>query len=184
MELFIVTSNKHKVEEARAVFSEYGIEIKQIADEKIETKEMDLLETAEFNAKMYNEKYNKPVIVDDTGVFFSAFPNFPGNHPKLIFELLGYKGLLKLLDGEDRNAEFRTVVSYCDQGIVTTFSGSLKCIAASQVYDKDKDVLPYERILMLDGKPISGISRDEKNKISHRAIAFRKVADFLTQKAR
>ncbi len=182
MKLFLVTGNKHKLQEARAVFSEYNIEVEQIDEEKHEPKDMNLKEIAEYNAKKFYEKYKKPIIVDDTGVFFKAYDNFPGNHPKLMFQTLGYKGLLKLLEGEDREVDFVTVVGFCD-GILKTFEGSLKCKADTKVNDKDIDVLPYERILLVNKRPLSSFSREDKNKISHRAKAFRKVAEFLNNRS-
>ena len=182
MKLYIVTTNKHKVQEAKDVFSEFNIEIEQINEEKYEPKEFDLRQTAEHNAKLFYKKYKKPVIVDDTGVFFKAYNEFPGNHPKLIFNMLGYKGLLKLLENESNEVQFKTVVGYCDKDGVKTFEGTLDCIVDNKVHDEDKDVLPYERILLVNEKPISSMSRFDKNKISHRAKAFRKVIRMLSNK--
>jgi len=180
--IFLVTKNKHKVEEISTVLKEFGIAVEQISDDKYEPKDMDLKQVAEYNAKLFYKKYKKPVAVDDTGVFFKAYPDFPGSHPKLIFELIGYKGLLKLLENEKREAEFKTVVGYCDSKGVKTFEGVLNCIADTKVNDIDIDVLPYERILLVNGKPLSSFSRDEKNKISHRAKAFRKLAEWLVKR--
>jgi len=117
MRLYFITKNKHKIQEAKAVFAEYGIDIEQIAQDKKEPKDMNIEQVAKLNAHFFYNKYKKPVIVDDTGVFFHAYENFPGSHPKLMFELLGYKGLLKLVEGENRKAEFRTVIAYCDKVI-------------------------------------------------------------------
>ncbi len=179
MKIYLITKNKHKVEEAQSVLKEYNIEVEQIPDEKLESKEMTLREVAEYNAKLFYEKYKKPVAIDDTGVFFKAYSNFPGSHTKLMYDLLGYKGLLKLLENETREAEFMTVVGYCDEKGVKIFEGSLNCIADTRVHDLDKDVLPYERLLLVEDRPLSRFSREEKNKISHRAIAFRKLGKFL-----
>ena len=90
MKIYLVTGNRHKVDEVSSVLAGYDIDVGQIDDEKFEGKEMDLEQVARYNAGKFFEKYKKPVVVDDTGVFFSAFPGFPGNHPKLMFELLGY----------------------------------------------------------------------------------------------
>ena len=182
MKIYLVTGNKYKVSEAKAVFSEYNIEIEQLDEEKHEPKDMDLKQVAEHNAKFFYNKHKKPVIVDDTGVFFKAYPDFPGNHPRLMFELLGYKGLLKLLENESREVQFRTVVSYCDESGLESFTGELDCIADTKVNDLDIDVLPYERILLVNNKPISQFTREEKNAISHRAKSFRNVAEFLNKR--
>jgi XTP/dITP diphosphohydrolase len=181
MKIYLVTKNKHKVDEAQTIFSKFNIDVEQLNEEKYEPKEMSLKEVSVYNAKLFYKKYKKPIIVDDTGVFFNAYKEFPGNHPKLMFNLLGYKGLLKLVDGEDRTAQFRTVVTYCDYHGLKSFTGTFDCEIDTKIHDLDKDVLPYERILLYDGKPISSYSRELKNKFSHRAKAFKDVANFLTK---
>jgi XTP/dITP diphosphohydrolase len=183
MKIYLITKNHFKVEEATAVLQEFNIIVEQINDEKYEPKEMSLEEVAKYNAKHFYEKYEKPVMVDDTGVFFSAYPDFPGNHPKLMFELLGYKGLLKLLEGEKRDAEFRTVIGYCDDKNLRTFTGRLHCKVDIKVNDPTIDVLPYERIMLLNGRSISSFSRKQKNRVSHRAAAFRKLGEWLVKSA-
>lgn len=183
MKICLVTKNSHKAEEIASVMKEFNIGIEQIKEEKYEPKEMSLKQVAEYNAKYFYDKYKKPVAIDDTGVFFKAYPNFPGSHPKLMFELLGYKGLLKLLEGESKEAEFRTVVGYCDEKGVKTFTGTLEGEIDIKVNDPESDVLPYERIILVRGKPLSSFSRDEKNIISHRAKAFAGLANYLNKSA-
>jgi len=183
MKIHLITKNKHKVQEAISVFSEFNIEIKQLSEEKYEPDDMDLKQIAEQNARYFYEKYKKPVLVDDTGIFFKAYDNFPGNQPKRYFQELGYEGLLKKLEGKNRKAYFKTVVSYCDKFGVKTFEGVLDCVADTKVNDLDVDILPYERILLVDGMPLSQFSREDKNKISHRAIAFRNLAEWLNKRS-
>lgn len=179
MKLHFVTKNRFKYSEVKRALEPFGIDVIQVADEKIEPKEFTIEEVAELNAKHFYDKLGVPVVVEDTGIFFDAYSSFPGNHPKLMFNLLGYKGLLKLLDGENRNAEFRSVVGYCDSGDVKLFKGILRGEISEEVHDEDADVMPYERIFLLDGKPISKLTREEKNKISHRSKAFNALGKTL-----
>ncbi len=182
MKIHFVTKNLHKINEAKEILKEFNIDVEQIAEDKYEPKELSLKDVAEYNAKFFYEKYKKPVIVDDTGVFFKAYKDFPGSHPKLMFDLLGYKGLLKLLEGENRDAQFRTCVGYCDENGVRIFDGILKGKIDTKINNADEDFLPYERIFLINGRPMSNLSRDEKNKISHRADSLKKLGQFLTQK--
>lgn len=183
MKIYLITKNSHKVEEISTIMKEFDIDVQQIAEEKIEEKGKSLIEVAEHNAKLFYDKYKKPIVVDDTGVFFKAYPNFPGNQPKRIFEKIGYPGLLKKLENKIKEACFKTVVSYYDGSILKTFEGILECTADDKVHDVDVDVLPYERILMVNNKPLSKFTREDKNKISHRAKAFRKLGEWLCNKS-
>lgn len=180
--IYFVTKNKHKFEEAKLALKGIDIEIEQIAEEKIEQKELSLKDVAIFNANLFFEKYKKPILIDDTGVFFKAYNNFPGTNPKLIFDSIGYKGLLKLLENENREAEFLTILAYKDKDHLKIFEGKLKCVVDIKVNDLDKDVMPYERIFLVNGKPLSSLSREEKNLISHRAIAFKKFKEWYLSK--
>jgi len=179
MKIYLVTKNKHKVEEINTVMKEYNIDVEQIAEEKVENDDMSLIDVAEYNAKLFYDKYKKPVVVDDTGVFFKAYSNFPGNQPKRIFEKIGYPGLLQKLEGKNREVYFKTVVGYYDGSNLKVFEGILECMADDKVHDIDIDVLPYERIILVNNKPLSRFSREEKNKFSHRAKAFRKLGEWL-----
>jgi XTP/dITP diphosphohydrolase len=178
-EIYFVTKNRHKFEEVKAVLGSSGIKVIQVPEEKDEPKDMSLVDVASTNAKKFYDILKKPVAVEDTGVYFNAYPDFPGNSPKLMFSSLGYKGLLRLLEGEDRHAEFRAAVGFCDERGVKVFEGILRGEISDHVHDPERDVMPYERIFLIGGKPISAMSREEKNGISHRAAAFRKLAAYL-----
>jgi XTP/dITP diphosphohydrolase len=180
MKLYFATQNKHKLQEAQAVLGRYGVEVEQLDVAKQEDKDASIQEVAKQEAKRLAEEYRKPVMVDDTGVFFSAYKNFPGAHPKLMFESLGFEGLLKLLEGKSRDAYFLCCVAYCSPGgEVELFEGRLDCVVAEEVVESSQDVMPYERILLFDGTALCLMSREEKNKISHRAKAFEELAEWL-----
>jgi XTP/dITP diphosphohydrolase len=51
-------------------------------------------------------------------------------------------------------------------------------------YHTDRDVMPYERIFVPKNSvhTISALTREQKNKISHRAKAFEKLAVYLKKK--
>lgn len=182
MKIYFVTKNRYKVMEAREVLKKYNIEVVQVRKEKNESKDDDLIQTAEKNALMFAKKLRKKVIVEDTGFFFHAYRNFPGAHPKMMYELLGYKGLLKLLKGvKNRNAEFRTVVAYSDGKKVKSFVGKLLGEVPKKVRGINMDVMPYERIFVPkdNKKALAFMLRKDKNLISHRAIAFKKLGSYL-----
>jgi len=177
--ILLVTQNRHKVEEASAILARFAIKVEQLAEEKTEPKEMPSEEVARMNAEMSYARHKRPLAVEDTGVFFSAYPDFPGSHPKLMFSLLGYKGLLKLLEGEDRTAYFRTVIAYADENGVKVFEGKMVGIISRTVHDIGKDVMPYERILLYKGRSLSSYTREEKNLFSHRSLAFTRLGEHL-----
>lgn len=190
--ILFVTTNKHKVEEVGAILREYNIIIRQVNRSYPESHDDTLQDIARKAAKQLVEELQQPeqpqqpVMVEDTGIFFSAYPSFPGTIPKLAFQGLGYKGLLKLLEGKTgkgRGAYFVSCIGYCEPGSEPlVFEGRLDGTVIDHVEDRDKEVMPYERIIVPEGdtRTISKLTREEKNRISHRGKAARKLAEYLT----
>lgn len=185
MKLYFATQNKHKLQEATAVLAACGIKVEQLDVSYLEDKEVSIQETAKRAAKELAEKHQKPIIVDDTGIFFSAYENFPGANAKLNFNSLGYEGLLILLAGKKREAYFLSCVGFCVPGKdPLLFEGRLNGRITMIPFNLEKDVMPYERIFVPKGetRTLSAMKREEKNKISHRAAAFAKLGDYLNKK--
>ena len=181
MSISFITSNRHKYEEVKSILSVFGIDVEWV-NEKYDEPEGDVDVVAGKSARILAEKLGRPVCVDDTGVYFEAYPGFPGPHPKFVFDHIGYEGIMRLLDGKPRKAYFRTAAGYCEPGKEpVVLEGFMNCSIAEQIFDEEKDVMPYERIFIPDGddRPLSSLSRDEKNSISHRHEAFRKLGEFL-----
>ncbi|MBI4453015.1 non-canonical purine NTP pyrophosphatase [Candidatus Woesearchaeota archaeon] len=195
MDLYFVTGNKHKVEEVEIALKGSGIKVHLLDAEKIEPEDWKLEDVAKNNAKRIADETGKTVIVEDTGIFFEAFDNFPGNRPKRWFETLGYEGLLgkfKVGTPEEitnRKAHFKTIIGYCEPGKdPILFTGELHGKIAKEAKGTDANVMPYERIFVCERKNSDGkneiktlyeYSREEKGKFSHRGKAFKKLREFL-----
>ena len=94
------------------IFKDYDINLEHI-DLGYCEPQGTLEEVAISGAKYASRKLNKPVIVEDAGLFIKALKGFPGTYSSYVQETLGNQGILKLLDGvNDRYAEFRSVIGY------------------------------------------------------------------------
>ncbi len=185
MKLAFATRNRHKVEEVSSGLKEFGIEVEHMDVSYLEDKEQNIQETAANAAKELANQYQKPIIVDDTGIFFTAYTNFPGANAKLMFNSLGYEGLLMLLAAKKRDAYFVCCIGYCEPNQdPIVFEGRLDGRITMVPFNADKDVMPYERIFLPNGstRTLSSLTREEKNKISHRTHAVKKLAEYLIQR--
>jgi len=111
-EILFITDNKSKLEEASKIANEYGI---QVIGKKIKLPELMTPNEEEIiieKAKYAFEKIKKPLIVDDAGIYFEAYPNFPGAFTKFIIKLLGFEGIFKLLEGKDKKAYFQCTIGF------------------------------------------------------------------------
>src|SRR3989344_4090474 len=180
MKMLIVTGNKDKYSEISSILREYHIESEQ-ANMEVDEKGESLEEIAKLKAKESYSAIKKPLIVDDTGVFFLACGNFPGHKAKRVFQKIGLDDLMKSLDGKKRDAAFRTVICYTDGAETRLFKGEMKGAIVEKPYPDAMKGMPYERIFMPHGKDrtVSSMTMEDKNAISHRAIAARKFAEWF-----
>ena len=192
-----MTGNSHKFSEAKEALAGFpDIELLQIKEEKIELKDDDapdpLADIAQKAAAAAVKKYNVPVAVEDAGIFFNAYPGFPGLNTKWVMQKTGYEGILRLLAGKDRTACFRSIVAYCEPvlnsggagqalpGEVHLFEGRIEGSISEEVIGLEADCMDYDRIFIPMGwdRPFALIM-EQKKQMSHRKIAFEKLGEFL-----
>ncbi len=185
MELSIATTNKHKVEEISKILSEYGIALGQKNVAMIEPDSGTLEEIAKSKAEQAFAKLKKPVIAEDTGVYFDAYNYFPGVLAKRVYEGIGFDGLLALIKKvPDWRAHFEPAICYFDGKRSRVFSGRLNGSLLIKTVSVGKDRLPYEKLFVPDGykTALVDLPLEGKNKISHRAQAARKLGEWLSQR--
>ena len=177
-----ITTNKHKVQEMQTILHDYDIELVQKEMEYPEDKEADMESVAKKAAKDLAEELQEPVIVEDTGIYFKAYNNFPGPLPKFVIKGIGFDGVFRLLKGKERGAYFKTVIGYCEpSNTPITFDGEVHGQITEKVVMPEVDVMPYDHIILPEGqtKTIVEMTLEEKNKISQRGEATRKLGEYL-----
>ena len=185
MKLFIATGNKHKVHEMSLMLNVFGIELEQKDIPIIEPDFDSIEEIALEKAKQAFEKLKQPVIAEDTGVYFEAYNNFPGQLAKRIYLGLDFEGLIALIKlKENKKAHFKTAIAYFDGEESKVFSGKMEGSLLEEIISPEKDRLPYEKIFVPNGfdKALVDLSVEEKNKISHRAKATKKFGEWFVNK--
>ncbi|MEK6843282.1 MAG: non-canonical purine NTP pyrophosphatase [Candidatus Micrarchaeota archaeon] len=180
------SSNPEKILEVRQILGKRKIEVVPINANLREIRSENQEEVAIEKAKTAFLIVKKPVIAEDTGVYFESYKNFPGAFPSFVFREIGYDGILRLLMGKNRKAYFKTIVAYFDGKSFKTFEGICrgKITNAPDVKKFQNLKLPYEAIFVPDGKKLrlSRMSKEEKNRFSHRSIAVGKFAEWFLEK--
>jgi XTP/dITP diphosphohydrolase len=187
-ELVFVTNNSHKLKEISEVIgSEFyitslvDIGCKDDIPEDAETLE----ENASFKAWYVYNKYGIDCFADDTGLEINALEGRPGVRSAryagedCISENNIRKVLSELEGKTDRKARFRTVISLIRGGIEIQFEGTVEGVILSE--KRGKEGFGYDPVFLPDGYELSfaEMPLEEKNKISHRARATRKLIDHL-----
>ena len=116
MKIYFVTCNKCKVNEVQKIVGGKYL-IKQIPIDYPELRSDYPEEIAKLAAKQLADKLNKPIIVEDSGLFIKALNGFPGTSSAYIHKRIGLKGILKLMKGvKNREAMYVSAVAYCEPG--------------------------------------------------------------------
>jgi len=179
-----ITSNKFKLQEIGAILKDYGVELEQKKIDYPEDKEDDMEQVVIKAAKNLANELKKPVMVEDTGLYFKAYNNFPGALPKFVINGIGFDGIFRLLEGKDRTVTFKTYIGFCKPGEEpVTFNAEMNGEIIDKVIDPDTDTMPYNHIFKPEGqeKVVAQLSLEEFNAISHRAKASHKLGKYLKE---
>jgi XTP/dITP diphosphohydrolase len=177
--IWFATGNRHKVEEAAEVLAPYGIALEHYPLERVEIQADDPADIAAYSLSMIKEDI--PICVEDAGVSLDRWGGFPGPYSSYVLERLGNPGILKLMEGEqNRRAHYVSAVAYRDESGVHIFRGTVDGeiahgIRGTNGFGYDPIFIPAEG----DGRTFGEMGAEEKNRISHRARAFRALAEWL-----
>ena len=177
--IWFATGNRHKVEEAAEVLAPYGIALEHYPLERVEIQADDPADIAAYSLSMIKEDI--PICVEDASVSLDHWGGFPGPYSSYVLERLGNPGILKLMEGEqNRRAHYVSAVAYRDESGVHIFRGTVDGeiahgIRGTNGFGYDPIFIPAEG----DGRTFGEMEAEEKNRISHRARAFRALAEWL-----
>lgn len=123
-DVVFVTGNPNK---AKYLADLIGMHVDHHAVELDEIQSMDLAEVASHKARQAYAALQRPVLVEDQGMFLPAMGGFPGPFIKfLVDDGTNLINLVKMLDGfDDRTAIARCVFVYFDGTHETSFVGEL-----------------------------------------------------------
>jgi XTP/dITP diphosphohydrolase len=179
--IIFVTGNAHKVREANDILSRVGITVEQNNCGYPEIQEDKLEAIARFGARWAANQLNSEVMVDDSGLFIQALGGFPGPYSAYVFNTLGNKMILKLMEGETkRSAVFKCVIGYCrpDEDAIV-FSGQVKGKIADDI--RGNAGFGYDPIFEAGRVTFGEMKEEDKNRLSHRYRALIKFAQWLKE---
>jgi len=168
--LAVVTSNPHKAREIAAFFRGEP-EVEHVNLECPEFRHSDVGEIARGKAGFAWEHLKRPLIVDDTAFSVMALKGFPGPYAAYVLDTVGYRGILRLLEGvEEREASFETAIAYADGEGIQVFRGRIDGVITPS--PRGREGFGYDPIFEVEGKTLAELSLEEKGRISHRARAL------------
>lgn len=192
--LIFATNNEGKVNEIRQILGD-GYDVYSLKDLDIHTTIVENGNTFEENAvikaKVICEDTQEMVLADDSGFEVDFLDGEPGIYSARYlgedtpYEIKNAEILRRCeqAEGEERRARFVCVIAcaYPD-GRVETTKGVIEGMLARE--PKGTNGFGYDPIFYLPerGCTTGEMEPEEKNKISHRGIALRKMVEKLNQK--
>lgn len=110
-----VTGNKAKADTLQHIFEGVDIEIIPTDLEIREVQENAIRDVAIQKAKTAFEKLQKPCVVHDGGFCVNSLNDFPNAYSKFVLETIGIEGILRLIEGKERDCSFVDVIAYMDE---------------------------------------------------------------------
>jgi XTP/dITP diphosphohydrolase len=189
--LVIASKNQHKIVEILDVLASTGLKVELVEDADwpdVEETEPTLEGNALLKAREVRRHTGYAVIADDTGLEVDALDGAPGVHsarfagPNATYDD-NVDELLRCMEGvADRNAQFRTVmVLIDDSGAELLVDGVMEGSITTE--RRGTNGFGYDPVFLVGDQTFAEMGTAAKNKISHRAIALRALAEQLSRGA-
>ncbi len=192
IKLLLATNNQGKLAELRSLLSELNIELlspKDLdLDIKVVERGLNYLENAVLKAAIFADAAKIWTLADDTGLEVDALGGAPGLHSARY-----------LPDPNATDKDRRCFLVQNLEGTPGPWKASFQCVVAlvgpegSPIVTKGScpgDILPegrghggfgYDRIFRLEGSGLTmaELTTEQKNELSHRALAVKKLIPIL-----
>lgn len=182
--IVLVTSNQQKAFEITHALRPYGITIQAKALELDELQSIDMARVVMDKAEQAYRAIRRPILVDDTGIFFVGYHQFPGVLSRYAFMTLGFPGLFKLIQSGQR-AYFCSYLAYkaSVRSKPVVFKGVCRGRLIRQLRGKRKQKMPYDNIFIPDGdtETFAQLGVAGKQRYDHRSKAVRKFARYYVK---
>jgi len=188
LEVIVATRNKGKTREIRDALKGLNLRIYSLSDfqdvPEIEEDGDSFTENALKKARFYSKVFGKLTIADDSGLEVDSLKGLPGvcsaryagerassqeNNQKLLREIQG-------VPISKRGARFKCIIAMkSPEGKEAIAEGS--CKGRIGFKEKGRKGFGYDPLFILrkDGKTMAELSLEEKNRVSHRGKALKKI---------
>ncbi len=182
--LLLATSNPHKLEEFRAIFTDLPLKLLILNDlgseMEVEETGTTFAENAELKARAYAQASGMLTLADDSGLEIDALGGAPGVQSA---RYLGrgtsyeerFRVILEQMKGlpmERRTARFRCAIALAEPtGYTRVVDGVIEGVIADS--PRGENGFGYDPIFYVPelGKTLAELAPEHKNRISHRARA-------------
>ncbi len=190
--LLLATTNRHKVEEFQAIFSDLPFQLLSLRDIHLDLEVEETGATFQENSKLKALTYARAsgllALADDSGLEIDALDGAPGVYSaRFLGEHTSYEERFKIilarlrgLPQERRTARFRCVITIAEPGgYHRSVEGTIEGVIADS--PRGTHGFGYDPIFLVPelGKTTAELAPEHKNQISHRGRAARLAREVL-----
>ena len=176
-QLILVSSNPNKAIEAERIL---GMPLLRVAIGLPEIQAADVEDITRYKLEVARTKGYSRLIVEDVSLGFDQLGNFPGPYVRWLLEAAGGTGLAVIAYAlRDRSARAQCCVAYWDGTAGHVFGG--ECAGEILVEPRGDKNFGWDAWFQPRGssKTFAEMSPEEKDGVSHRGDAYRKLAEHL-----
>jgi len=186
--IYFVTGNNNKFEEVLNIFNKEHLNcfLKQMNVRTFEIQADSIMNVAKFKLNSVKRKIDASFFIEDAGFFVDIPLNgFPGVYSSYVLRTIGNEGILKLInDFVQSKAHFSAVIAlyFKPKDKIFYFEGNVEGRISNNI--RGKGGFGFDPIFIPDSLPdrtFAELSIEEKNLVSHRGIAIKKLINFLQQ---
>lgn len=191
MKIVVATKNPGKVREIKEILAHKRIQVCSLLDfpnfPEIKETGKSFYENALTKARQVNQKTSLPALADDSGLEVDALNNRPGilsaryagtkaTDQERINKLLSE---MKGIPDSKRKGRFVCCMVFCDHNRIFHVTGF--CDGTISRKPSGRNGFGYDPVFFLPelGKTMAQLDLDEKNKISHRSNALKKIKEMI-----
>jgi XTP/dITP diphosphohydrolase len=180
-EVRFVSSNDHKIAEAKSIFEPHGVEV--IAS-KLKIEELQTTDTQRLVRDKLMKAYaliGRPLFVEHTGLSLNRIEGLPGGLTQIVWDTLKADKFAELFgtNSTESVATARTAIAYCDGHKIYEFDGEIRGeIVAKPRGPRD---FQWDCVFQPEGysETFAEMGDAKKNSISMRRAALDKLAAHL-----
>ncbi len=175
-DLVVITSNENKLSEINQILGT-NHKVSKVDIPEIQSLNLDQVITAK--AKAAYQKIKKTVLVTDVSLEIDALGGLPGPFVKFFLKTLGAEKTVNLIKNKNTKTKVTDAIAIYDGKTIKIFKGEVYGHLVNKA--RGTQGFGFDFVFVPHGysKTYSQMLPEEKNKISHRALALKKLKKFL-----
>jgi non-canonical purine NTP pyrophosphatase (RdgB/HAM1 family) len=179
-DLIFVTSNSGKLREAQEVL---GVQLENVNLDLPEIQSLDLTEVVRHKARTAHERLGRPVLVEDTSLEIRGLEGFPGPLVRWLLVSVGAAGIGRLAAAfGDARALARCLACAFGDGLEVVGEGEIPGLIVAT--PRGRQGFGWDPVFAPEGgggRTFAEMAPVEKNRVSHRRLAFEALRERLAQ---